>query len=80
MSEWQGFVIESKRYMNHPDFWKQWDWLPYKMSGWTETKRRKAILKFWLAFPRVWIRYHWYCLRDLIIKMILLGTQYDITP
>ena len=66
MAEWQGFITESKKYMNHPDFWRERDWQPYEPDGWTEAKRRQAILKFWLAFPRAWIRYHWYCLLDLL--------------
>lgn len=64
---WQGFVEESKRYMNHPSCWNEWDWkgVDYP-DGWTTRDKRHAALKFWLAFPRAWVRFHWFALRDLV--------------
>ncbi len=63
--DWEGFLIESKKYMNHPDYWNEWDvaadWYP---DGWTRADKRTASLRFWVGCPRAWLRFHWYVLRD----------------
>ena len=64
---WQGFVKESKSYMNHPDYWaahrRRNEW--YTLGGWKVwNKASIAALKFWLAFPRAWLRFQWFTLRD----------------
>lgn len=72
MGSWKGFLTESKLYMNHPDHWKEWTAQLYLSNGqpdtnypgWTMGDRRKAVLKFWARFPRAWIRFHWYAVRD----------------
>lgn len=64
---WQGFVTESKRFMNHPDYWHEWDAAaPYAPSGWTQASKRRAAFKFWCAFPRAAVRFYWLCLRDFM--------------
>jgi len=69
---WKGFLTESKSYMNHPDYWKEWNAQLYLADGqldpdypgWTMAGKRKAALKFWKAFPRAWIRFYWLVVRD----------------
>ncbi len=72
---WQGFVTESKKYMNHPDYWKEWmdkrfmhpsD--PDFQYGWTVADKRTAKLKFWLGFPKAWLKFQWFTLKDIIRK------------
>ena len=57
---WEGFLVESKKYMNYPDYWNEWDvdadWYP---DGWTMADKRRAALLFWLRYPRAWLRFHW---------------------
>jgi hypothetical protein len=36
---WKGFIVESKKYMNHPDNWNEWDAYPYKPDGWIPTSK-----------------------------------------
>ena len=55
---WQGFLKESKSYMNHPDHWKEWNAYPYKPDGWTAADRRRAKLRFWVHFPVAWVRFY----------------------
>ena len=61
---WQGFVTESKQYMNHPDCWQEHNWKGYTAGGWCMCEKRAAALKFWLAFPRAWLRFAWFTVRD----------------
>ena len=78
--KWQGFLTESKSYMNHPDLWKEWNAQLYLSDGqpdldypgWTMEDRRKAALKFWLSFPRAWIRFHWAVVRDWVLHSKLI--------
>lgn len=67
---WQGFVIESKRYMNHPDYWPERNNSQYKVGGWTTRDKRIAALKFWLAFPQAWIRFQWLILWDWLENLM----------
>ncbi len=64
MSKWRGFREESKAYMNHPDYWKEWnvaaDWYP---DGWTMAGKRWASLRFWVSYPRAWLRFHFFIMR-----------------
>ena len=64
---WQGFVIESKKYMNHPDYWRECDAKPYNPNGYNMWDNRIASMKFWLAFPKAWLRFYWLTLRDIIV-------------
>jgi len=61
---WKGFVVESKLYMHHPDCWKEWNCADVVEGGWTLVDKRRAALKFWLAFPKAAIRFYWLCFRD----------------
>ncbi len=63
---WQGFVTESKKYMNHPDYWPEWNCADYEPNGWTMGDKRIAALKFWLKFPKAWIKFQWLTVRDYI--------------
>jgi len=69
---WEGFLIESKKFMNHPDYWNEWDikadWYP---NGWTLHDKRKAKLKFWWKFPKAFIKFHYYGFRDWYYKIFL---------
>jgi len=64
---WKGFIKESKSYMNHPDYWSEHnaqlylaDGTPdFEYPGWTLADKRKAVLNFWLKFPRAWFRFYW---------------------
>ena len=74
MTTWRGFVEESKSYMNHPDYWKEWKAQLYyedgtpdpNYPGWTDKDRFYATLDFWRKFPRAWLRFHWLVFRDWI--------------
>ncbi len=57
---WEGFLIESKKYMNHPDYWKERNAYPYKSDGWTMGDKRRANLRFWFALPVAWLRFMYY--------------------
>ncbi len=67
MTEWRGFIAESKSHMNHPDYWKKWQAALYlddgnvdpNYPGWTIADKRSAKVKFWLSFPRVFSRFYW---------------------
>jgi len=59
--EWQGFIKESKKYMNHPDFWAE-------NSSRTVADKREAAIKFWISFPIPCLRFYCYTLRDWIVK------------
>ena len=73
---WKGFLQESKSYMSYPSNsegkfagWKQQlyfaDGSPDPLyPGWTKKERRMAKLKFWKAYPRAWIKFHWSSLCD----------------
>lgn len=67
---WQGFLKESKQYMHHPDHWKEWQAALYNedgtvaVPGWTDANKRKAKTKFWLQFPKAWLKFHYYGIRD----------------
>ena len=65
---WQGFVTESKKYMNHPDHWNEWNHERYKQRGWTTRDKWIAKLKFWLRFPRAWLRFRVFTLKDIVRK------------
>lgn len=77
MTEWKGFVIESKIHMGYPgyrrcgDEYFAGDHRP-QMSGeeWARTRpeRRRKKIEFWLVFPYAWLRFHWFMLRDLIAR------------
>ena len=80
---WQGFVTESKKYMNHPDYW--FEWMDKRFMhpedhdfqyGWTMWDKRVTTLKFWLAFPRAWLRFQWFTLRDWIVVQKLRVSQW----
>jgi len=66
MTTWRGFVEESKRYMNHLDYWKEWkEQLYYEdgtrdtdYPGWTDKDIFYATLNFWRKFPRACIRFY----------------------
>jgi len=60
----KGFLVESKAYMNHPDHWHEQNHADVLVGGWTAASRQRAKVKFWLAFPRAWLRFHWFILRD----------------
>ena len=64
--KWLGFIKESKIYMNYPTYWAEWDAYPYRSDGWTMADKRRGKLKFWLAFPRAWLRFHWYMISDVV--------------
>ena len=66
MTNWQGFVEESKSYMNHPDYWPERNNKDYKLGGWTMRDKRIAALKFWLAFPRAWLRFQRFTFKDWV--------------
>ena len=75
MTTWRGFVEESKSYMNHPDYWKEWNAALYledgitpdpNYPGWTNRDVFYAILNFWRKFPRSWLRFHWLVFRDWV--------------
>ena len=59
---WQGFVTESKKYMSYPDYWPEW-------GGWTMQDKSIAALKFWRAFPRAWLRFHWFTFADWVQRI-----------
>jgi len=61
---WQGFLVESKAYMNHPDHWHEWNHASVLIDGWTNVNKRKAKIKFWWVFPRAWLCFHWFIFRD----------------
>lgn len=74
MTEWCGFVEESKSYMNHPNYWKEWKAQLYyedgtpdpDYPGWTEKDKFYAILNFWRKFPRAWVCFYWQIFHDWI--------------
>ncbi len=69
MTEWRGFVEESKSYMNHPDYWKEWKFKLYDdddSTFWTEKDKFYAVLNFWRKFPRAWVRFYWQVFRDWV--------------
>ncbi len=70
---WQGFLTESKKYMNHPDYWKEWEWYdPVDCpTGWTMAGRQRAKLRFWVQFPLAWVKFHWYWAVDLCKQLRL---------
>ena len=80
---WRGFTKESKEYTNYPGLkkgeWAEWNAQLYLADGkpdlnyigWTNAQRRKAILKFWLQYPRAWLRFHWSIVRDEFKKVAL---------
>ncbi len=83
MTEWRGFVVESKRYMGHPDYSDYW--AEYKAqlyladgtpdpdyTGWTEKDRFRAKVTFWRKFPRAWVRFYWLVFQDWV-KAVRLG-------
>jgi len=73
---WKGFLRESKLYMNYPGLWQgQWaqeneqlyfnDGTPDELyPGWTPEEKRKEVFRFWKAFPRAWVKFHWGWLCD----------------
>lgn len=84
MSDWKGFLEESKSYMNHPDYWKEWRAQLYLANGepdpnypgWTMADKRKAKLKFWRKFPRAWIRFHLSAVRDFFINIFVKAERF----
>lgn len=69
---WKGFVKESKSYMNHPDYWHEYNANKFEGDGgWTINDKRRTKLEFWLAFPRAFIRFYWFELRDQINRWVL---------
>lgn len=64
MSKWRGFREESKAYMNHPDYWKEWDHISVFSGGWTMADRQRAKWRFWVGYPRAWLRFHFFTVRD----------------
>jgi len=66
--EWQGFIKESKKYMNHPDYWTEYSSILYRENGWTVADKRKAAIKFWILFPIPCVKFYCYTLRDWIVK------------
>ena len=68
---WQGFLTESKKYMNHPDYWKEWDMYPYKPDGWTQKDKCKSAFMFWAGFPGAFVRFYFYCFRDWLRKRLI---------
>ena len=67
MTEWRGFIEESKSYMNQPGYWKEWQALLYLDDGnvapecqfWTVADKRMANIIFWLCNPCTFIRFYW---------------------
>lgn len=67
MSEWKGFLTESKFYMGYPGYHRSGDlyfagnYRPQVSDEtWAKVQReiRSKKIKFWLAFPRAWLRFH----------------------
>ncbi len=69
--DWQGFLKESKSYMNYPTLhhgrWREWLMQLYLENGdpdldypgWTWAEMQKEKLEFWRKFPRAWFIFHW---------------------
>jgi L-rhamnose isomerase len=67
---WQGFITESKKFMNHPDYWPECNAHPYKPDGWTIASKRKAAFKFWIAFPKAAMKFYFYTACDWLRNFI----------
>ena len=67
---WEGFLPESKKFMHHPDCWNEWDsksdWHP---NGWTMKDKHKAVRKFWLGFPKAFVKFCYYTFRDWLRQL-----------
>lgn len=58
VSDWRGFLAESKSYMNYPDHWPERNHAGVLEGGWTMADKKHAKVEFWLAFPRAWVRFY----------------------
>ena len=66
---WTNFLRESKKYMNHPDYWdksRETDTgkKEFYPDRWTWKDARKAKIQFWKGFFPAACRFYWYCFRD----------------
>lgn len=68
---WQGFLIESKKYMNHPDYWPEWNVRKYDPEGWTMKDKRKAAFSFWCGFLRAALRFYFFTIREFVVRRLL---------
>lgn len=67
---WKGFVVESKSYLNHPDYWKERNSAQVIEGGWTMGDKRKAKLIFWLKFPGAFLRFYRVALRSALVNRL----------
>lgn len=76
MSDWKGFLTESKFFMSYPGYYRNGnlyfagDYRPQvSCEDWAKMQPeiRKRKLKFWLVFPGAWLRFYWFTLRDLFL-------------
>jgi hypothetical protein len=68
---WKGFIVESKKYMNHPDNWNEWDAYPYKPDGWIPTSKRKASFYFWIKFPKAAMIFYFLIISNFVYNLIV---------
>jgi len=74
---WKGFLKESKFFMSYPSWRRQGElynegtYCPSMSDDDFLIKRRewrKKKIRFWLAFPKAWLRFNYFMLRDKIMR------------
>uniref|UniRef100_A0A6M3IT55 Uncharacterized protein n=1 Tax=viral metagenome TaxID=1070528 RepID=A0A6M3IT55_9ZZZZ len=70
---WKGFLTESKFYMSYPGYYRNGliycpgDYKPSMSDEKWELlapKRRKKKIRFWLSFPKAFVRFYFFIFKD----------------